>query len=116
MPIDINKPLSLRLRDLAEHLEGLDSASPEAAMMREAAGRIDLADQYPSWESINSASIWSDDIIWLYNSASRSIEGPRPFFEYDADKFDYWAPCEPPPLPDNGTPTYEPSNDTHVEL
>lgn len=48
-----------------------------------------------TWQSITTAPL-TDDLIWLYNSASKSIEGPRPLFEYDPDKFDYWAPCEPP--------------------
>lgn len=46
--IAANKPLSLRLRDLAAHLEGLDSASPEAVMLRDAAGLLDSRSTMPN--------------------------------------------------------------------
>lgn len=45
------------------------------------------------WQGIHTAPM-TDDLIWLMRGDS--IEGPRPWEIDDPDRFDYWAPCEPP--------------------
>lgn len=57
------------------------------------------------WSSVNTLPD-SDDLVWLYNIGSRSIDGPRPPAGDDVDRFDYWAPCEAPepyPTADKGS-------------
>ena len=50
------------------------------------------------WQSIHTRPN-SDDPMWFYSVQHRTYSGPRGAEPYDADNFDYWAPCRRPPMP-----------------
>lgn len=47
------------------------------------------------WQPINTRP-WVDDLMWFRRG--QNIDGPQRASSDDADRYDYWAPCEPPPL------------------
>jgi hypothetical protein len=50
------------------------------------------------WQPIHTLPN-TDDWVWLANSATRTVEGPRAPGVFDADSFDLWCECVYPPLP-----------------
>ena len=95
MTVISDSTLADRVRSLANHIYRMDSGSGDASLLYEAANALEAKLPILQWQPINTCPE-SDDPMWFFNSATRSIEGPRGALGSDADKFDYWAPCEAP--------------------
>ncbi|MDH1827191.1 hypothetical protein [Delftia tsuruhatensis] len=85
--------------------ELLDLCGPEDHELRErvmksaapAAPAVDAPAQASEWRDIFTAEK-SDDLIWLYDANSKTIDGPRTFGTYDVEEHTHWAPAEAPDL------------------
>ncbi len=49
------------------------------------------------WADVVTADYRSDELVWLYDQGSNTIDGPRIFdSSIDPDRYTHWAPCEAP--------------------
>lgn len=62
-----------------------------------AAPAVDAPEPASEWRDIFTAER-SDDLIWLYDANSKTIDGPRIFGTYDVEEYTHWAPAEAPDL------------------
>ena len=70
-----------KLRDAIAALEASTSVPEET---------VDAA----SWRDVVTADYNSDDLVWLYDQGSNTIDGPRPFdSSIDPDRYTHWSPC-----------------------
>jgi hypothetical protein len=78
-------------------LQGSPLRAAEAAPQAPAAPAVDAPAPASEWRDIFTAEK-SDDLIWLYDANSKTIDGPRTFGTYDVEEYTHWAPAEAPDL------------------